>query len=280
MVPSVRRCVGCQRSDDSRVLLRCHVDVKKSSCCHVPFTYRASRGMAPCRRPTITGVFLGNGEGSLRVVYISGWGRSGTTVVDRLLGQLPGFCSVGELRSLWDCDPVSRSCSAAARSQSANCGHRPCAKRSAASSAMGSPRCGISATVRAGAAMFPSVGHRRLCTGPQARSPWSTATGSKPCTVRWRGAPAPTPSWTRRSIRRRRSCWPAAAESRCTSSTWCATTWSRVLLDTLPTAARVRQRRAARAGRAVEHGLVGGLEPGHRVGVGTAAGRAVPPRPI
>ena len=68
-------------------------------------------GSAPDRRPTITGVFSGSGDEGLRVVYISGWGRSGTTVVDRLLGQLPEFCSVGELRSLWDCDPVSQPCS-------------------------------------------------------------------------------------------------------------------------------------------------------------------------
>ena len=54
----------------------------------------------------------------------SGWGRSGTTVVDRLLGQLPGFCSVGELRSLWDCDPVSHPARAASRSRSANCRRR------------------------------------------------------------------------------------------------------------------------------------------------------------
>jgi Sulfotransferase family len=59
-------------------------------------------------------VYSGDGDERLRVVYISGWGRSGTTVLDRVLGQLPGFCSVGELRSLWDVDPVRHSCS---------CGH-------------------------------------------------------------------------------------------------------------------------------------------------------------
>ena len=56
----------------------------------------------------------GDGNERLRVIYISGWGRSGTTIVDRLLGQLPGFFSVGELRSLWDSDPSTQLCS---------CGH-------------------------------------------------------------------------------------------------------------------------------------------------------------
>jgi hypothetical protein len=60
---------------------------------------------------TITGVDSANGGNGVGVVYISGWGRSGTTVVDRVLGQLPGFCSVGELRSLWDFDPASHVCS-------------------------------------------------------------------------------------------------------------------------------------------------------------------------
>jgi hypothetical protein len=45
-----------------------------------------------------------------RVLYICGWGRSGTTVVDRVLGQVPGFFSVGELRSLWDADPAVQRC--------------------------------------------------------------------------------------------------------------------------------------------------------------------------
>ena len=36
-----------------------------------------------------------------RVLFIGGWGRSGSTLLDRALGQLPGFVSVGELRELW-----------------------------------------------------------------------------------------------------------------------------------------------------------------------------------
>ena len=36
------------------------------------------------------------------VIYIAGWGRSGSTLLDRLLGQLDGFFSAGELRYLWE----------------------------------------------------------------------------------------------------------------------------------------------------------------------------------
>ena len=39
---------------------------------------------------------------STRVLYIGSWGRSGSTLLDLLLGQLPGFVSVGELRYLWE----------------------------------------------------------------------------------------------------------------------------------------------------------------------------------
>ncbi|HYT25684.1 MAG TPA: sulfotransferase [Actinomycetota bacterium] len=38
----------------------------------------------------------------VKVLYIEGAGRSGSTVLDNLLGQLPGFFSVGELRFVWD----------------------------------------------------------------------------------------------------------------------------------------------------------------------------------
>jgi hypothetical protein len=44
------------------------------------------------------------------VLYICGWGRSGTTIVDRVLGQVSGFLSIGELRSLWDTDPAVHRC--------------------------------------------------------------------------------------------------------------------------------------------------------------------------
>lgn len=35
------------------------------------------------------------------VLFIAGWGRSGSTLVDRLLGQLPSVMSVGEMRDIW-----------------------------------------------------------------------------------------------------------------------------------------------------------------------------------
>ncbi|HEU5039757.1 MAG TPA: sulfotransferase [Gemmatimonadales bacterium] len=40
--------------------------------------------------------------GVVRVLYIGSWGRSGSTLLDLMLGQLPGFVSVGELRYLWE----------------------------------------------------------------------------------------------------------------------------------------------------------------------------------
>jgi UDP-N-acetylglucosamine transferase subunit ALG13 len=48
---------------------------------------------------------------SRRVLYIGGWGRSGSTILDRMLGQVPGFVAVGELRELWQRGLVeNRSC--------------------------------------------------------------------------------------------------------------------------------------------------------------------------
>jgi hypothetical protein len=41
-------------------------------------------------------------EAPLPVLYIGGLGRSGSTLVDRVLGQTPGVCSVGELVFLWE----------------------------------------------------------------------------------------------------------------------------------------------------------------------------------
>ena len=35
------------------------------------------------------------------VLYLGGLGRSGTTVIERVLGELPGVCSAGELVHLW-----------------------------------------------------------------------------------------------------------------------------------------------------------------------------------
>jgi hypothetical protein len=41
------------------------------------------------------------GGGLPRVIYVAGMGRSGSTVLERLLGQLPGACPAGELVHLW-----------------------------------------------------------------------------------------------------------------------------------------------------------------------------------
>ncbi len=38
---------------------------------------------------------------TLPVLYLAGWGRSGTTFLSSVLGSLPGYVAVGELRSIW-----------------------------------------------------------------------------------------------------------------------------------------------------------------------------------
>ncbi|MGZ8578963.1 MAG: sulfotransferase family protein [Actinomycetota bacterium] len=41
-------------------------------------------------------------HGPIRVVYIAGSGRSGSTIVDNILGQIGGWVSAGEVRFLWE----------------------------------------------------------------------------------------------------------------------------------------------------------------------------------
>ena len=38
---------------------------------------------------------------TIKVLYIGGYGRSGSTLLDRLLGQMQGFHSVGEMWNIW-----------------------------------------------------------------------------------------------------------------------------------------------------------------------------------
>jgi hypothetical protein len=38
----------------------------------------------------------------IKVLYLMGWGRSGTTLVDNALGEIDGFFSAGELHYLWE----------------------------------------------------------------------------------------------------------------------------------------------------------------------------------
>jgi hypothetical protein len=37
-----------------------------------------------------------------RVLYVGSWSRSGSTLLDLMLGRIPGFVSAGEVRFLWD----------------------------------------------------------------------------------------------------------------------------------------------------------------------------------
>jgi hypothetical protein len=43
----------------------------------------------------------GHDRGPTKVIYIGGWGRSGSTLLDRVLGQIPGVVSLGEVREVW-----------------------------------------------------------------------------------------------------------------------------------------------------------------------------------
>jgi len=47
------------------------------------------------------GVSTTQQEGSTTVLYIAGAGRSGSTLLELILGHLPGFFSVGEIRFFW-----------------------------------------------------------------------------------------------------------------------------------------------------------------------------------
>lgn len=38
----------------------------------------------------------------LKILYIAGNGRSGSALIDNILGQLPNFTSIGEVRQIWD----------------------------------------------------------------------------------------------------------------------------------------------------------------------------------
>jgi Sulfotransferase domain len=41
-------------------------------------------------------------DAPVRVIFIGGSGRTGSTLIERLLGQLPGVCNVGEVVFLWE----------------------------------------------------------------------------------------------------------------------------------------------------------------------------------
>lgn len=39
---------------------------------------------------------------TIKILYVAGAGRSGSTVLANILGEVEGFCSVGEIRHIWD----------------------------------------------------------------------------------------------------------------------------------------------------------------------------------
>ena len=61
-----------------------------------------------------------------QILYIAGCDRSGSTVLDQILGQIPGWFTVGELADFWDrgplqlcgCGSVLKDCASGRRSLS------------------------------------------------------------------------------------------------------------------------------------------------------------------
>jgi len=58
-------------------------------------TYRPEAGSGP------NGRRAASRRDKIVVLYIAGWGRSGSTIMGNILGQLPGFAHVGELANIW-----------------------------------------------------------------------------------------------------------------------------------------------------------------------------------
>jgi hypothetical protein len=50
---------------------------------------------------------MDSGTGDVRVVYLGGLGRSGSTLAERLLGELPDVCPAGEVVHMWERGIVS-----------------------------------------------------------------------------------------------------------------------------------------------------------------------------
>ena len=66
---------------------------------------RSGRGIVlfePCRLRLGVRHGMSGPDGTVKVLYVAGSGRSGSTILDRILGQLDGFFSAGELCNLWE----------------------------------------------------------------------------------------------------------------------------------------------------------------------------------
>lgn len=60
----------------------------------------SARGVPAERTPAPPAVVREPSE-TLRILYVGGWGRSGSTLLALMVGEVPGFVNVGEVRDIW-----------------------------------------------------------------------------------------------------------------------------------------------------------------------------------
>ncbi len=50
-------------------------------------------------------------DNKIKVLYIAGWGRSGSTFLHNIIGEIEGFFSIGEIKNIWNLSMLNnRSC--------------------------------------------------------------------------------------------------------------------------------------------------------------------------
>ena len=110
------RCVSCGASRRPGMVTRTDVDSSTASTRRSPpswldhaasrvrpRTWRRASSASHDLIAELTARPSADGDdGPIRVIYLGGQGRSGTTLLERALGELPGVLSVGETVHLWD----------------------------------------------------------------------------------------------------------------------------------------------------------------------------------
>ena len=140
------------------------------------------------------------------VAFVGGHGRSGSTLLSRVLGAVPGFVTVGELCYLWDQGVVmDRMCGCGKPFSGASSDRGRQGARSAAGTRLTRGGCSRCASPSSGSATrrccrlrpVPDV-RPASCGSTRRRCPRSTRRSGRSAARRW--------SWTPRSTRPRRTC--------------------------------------------------------------------------